>query len=69
MIYVGDVGNAGVVSNLIKNKINVQNLKKSILETDFSYPFLLEDGAVDEKDEVFKNMEVPDPIKFRKKYQ
>lgn len=68
MIYVGDVGNAGVVSNLIKNKINVQNLKKSILETDFSYPFLLEDGAVGEGDKVFKNMEVPDPIKFRKGY-
>ncbi len=39
LIFVGDISNAGFYAKLIKNQINIENIKSKLLKPDFSYAY------------------------------
>jgi len=39
MIFVGDISRSGIFASLIRNKIDISNVKDKLLEPDFSYAY------------------------------
>jgi NAD(P)H-nitrite reductase large subunit len=60
MIFVGDISTAGIISTLIKNKVDISSIKHLLLEDDFNYAKIM--PLIANYKESFKQEEFQDTI-------